>query len=202
MYTRTVLFTGTDELPTSAPLPRTLPGFLGTLGLWAALVALPALAAAETVRFAAFGDYGADGTRERQVADFVDSLAVDFIITTGDNSYDSRPIDDNIGKYYASYIGNYVGDYGPGSPVNRFFPSLGNHDYDDGGGVEAYLEYFTLPGEGIETTNTSQNEHFYDFIMGPVHFFALNSNLHETEHSVQGQWLQTQLAASSSPWRT
>ena len=56
------------------------------------------------------------------------------------------------------------------------------------------LVYFTLPG----------NERYYDFTWGPVHFFALDSDPNEsdgiTPDSVQGQWLQAQLAASTSPW--
>ena len=103
----------------------------------------------ETVRFAAFGDYGTNDLREQSVADLVTGFAVDFIVTTGDNSYGSTPIDDNIGKYYESFIGAYNGSYGPGADTNAFFPSLGNHDYTDGGGVTAYLSYFSLPGNGI-----------------------------------------------------
>jgi hypothetical protein len=144
---------------------------------------------AET-RFAAFGDYG-KGSGE--VAALVNTLKVDFIITVGDNSYGSDPIDDQVGLNYSDYIGNYRGSYGDGSATNRFFPSLGNHEYDgDGGGVGAYLNYFTLPG----------NERYYDFVIGPVHFFALNSNVEEpdgnSETSVQAHWLQAGLAASNS----
>ena len=103
------------------------------------------------------------------------------------------------------YIGNYQGSYGPGSSTNRFFPALGNHDITDGGGLTAYLNYFTLPGAGIPTTNTSGNERYYDFIRGPVHFFVVNSDPSETNGrtstSTQATWLRTQLAASTSPWK-
>jgi len=58
------------------------------------------------VTFAAFGDYGSAGTNELAVANLVDSWNPDFIITTGDNSYGSTAIDDNIGQYYSDYIGN------------------------------------------------------------------------------------------------
>jgi hypothetical protein len=150
---------------------------------------------AET-RFAAFGDYGSNaGTGP--VSQLVDSLSVDFIITTGDNVYDLDPIDDQIGRFYSNYIGNYAGAYGPGSATNRFFPSLGNHEYlDPAGGTNAsaYLDYFTLPG----------NERYYDFVQGPVHFFVVNSNSEEPDGrsstSIQAQWLQQGLAASTSPY--
>ena len=152
------------------------------------------------IRFAAFGDYGSNSSNEQAVATMVASWNPDFIITTGDNSYGSTAIDTNIGKYYQSYIGNYVGTYGSGSITNRFFPSLGNHDYTDGGQFTAYTNYFTLPN----------NERYYDFVQGPVHFFVLDSNPSGTGSapgdgrsptSAQGTWSQAQLAASTSPWK-
>ena len=59
----------------------------------------PAVAASETVTFAAIGDYGYDSANERAVADLVDAHGVDLIVTTGDNSYDPDAIDENVGKY-------------------------------------------------------------------------------------------------------
>jgi hypothetical protein len=147
-------------------------------------------------RFAAFGDYG-DGPGTPAVAQLVNNLAVDFIVTVGDNVYGAEPIDDQIGRYYSNYIGNYLGKYGVGSPTDRFFPALGNHEYSDPAGgtdASAYLSYFTLPG----------NERYYDFIQGPIHFFVLNSNWEEPDgrsrSSVQAQWLHAGLTASVSPY--
>jgi hypothetical protein len=154
---------------------------------------------AQTIIFAAIGDYGEDNAPEQAVADLIDNLGVDFIITTGDNSY-GNDFDQNIGQYYSNYIGNYQGVYGTGSPENRFFPSPGNHD-----NLTNYLAFFTLPGDNIPTSNTSGNERYYDFIRGPLHFFAINSCNDEPDGisstSVQAQWLQQQLAASSAPWK-
>ena len=167
---------------------------------------LPAVSVgAQTVRFAAFGDYGVNNANEQAVANLVESWAVDFIVTTGDNSYGSTSIDLNIGKYYAPYIGAYVGSFGPGADTNKFFPSLGNHDYSDGAGIAAYLGYFDLPGAGVTSTYSSGNERYYDFRAGPVHFFAVNSNAQEPDGinavSQQGFWLQSQLALSDAPWK-
>lgn len=184
---------------------RTTPSFTLLLSLILALFLDQWAWSQTTVRFAALGDYGDDDADELAVANLVDSLAPDFIVTTGDNSYGSTPIDDNIGKYYSAYIGDYAGSYGSGSPVNRFFPSPGNHDWGDGGGINAYLAYFTLPGNGIPGSHTSGNERYYDFIRGPVHFFAIDSDNHEPDGrdstSVQGQWLKAQLAASTAAWK-
>jgi len=160
---------------------------------------------ADPIRFAAFGDYGYASTAEQSVAAMVKSWSPDFIITTGDNSYGAGPIDVNIGLYYHDFIGNYTGGYGAGASTNRFFPSIGNHEYSDGGGISAYLSYVTLPGGGVISTGSSGNERYYDFRIGPVHFFALNSNALEPDGnssaSSQANWLQTQLGQSNAPWR-
>lgn len=153
----------------------------------------------QSIKFAALGDYGDDNSAEQAVADLIDNSVVDFIITTGDNSY-GNDFDTNIGKYFSDYIGDYQGVHGSGSAENRFFPSPGNHD-----NMSIYLSYFNLPGTNIPSSNTSGNERYYDFIRGPVHFFALNSNSAEPDGisatSTQAQWLQAQLAASASTWK-
>lgn len=181
------------------------PCYKAAVALCLALTVVGIAVSAAELRLAAIGDFGDNDIDEQRVADLIDSLGVDFVITTGDNSYGADLIDDNIGKFFARYIGSYTGAYGPGADTNRCFPSLGNHEYSDGAGVGAYLNYFTLPGAGIATTGTSGNERYYDFIIGPVHFFAVNSNVQEpdgnTAVSVQGQWLRAQLAASTSRWQ-
>lgn len=104
---------------------------------------------AEPVRFAVIGDYGLAGQRSSAVAALVKSWQPDFIITTGDNNYyygEASTIDANIGQYYHQFIHLYAGQYGPGATTNRFFPSLGNHDWNADLGVQPYLDYFTLPG--------------------------------------------------------
>jgi hypothetical protein len=157
-----------------------------------------------TVRFAMFGDYGDHSEGAVRVAALVDRLDPDFIVTTGDNSYDVPDYDLNVGSLYSDYVGSYQGGNGIGAQTNRFFPALGDHEYSDGG-IEPYLEFFNLPGDRIETSGTSGNERYYDFVMGPAHFFILNVQPQEPDgmspSSRQGRWLQDQLAASTSPWR-
>ncbi len=81
----------------------------------------------------------------------------------------------------------------PAQTSIAFFPTLGNHDWYTND-AQPYLDYFTLPG----------NERYYDFVWGPVHFFALDSDEHEPDGvnagSAQAAWLQQGLAASTSPW--
>jgi len=147
-------------------------------------------------KFAAIGDYGYAGVSEAAVANLVDSWNVDFIITLGDNNYplgESSTIDENIGQYYHEYINSYQGTYGSGSSTQKFFPSLGNHDYYTDS-AKAYFQYFTLAG----------NERYYDFVKGDIHFFVLNSDLNEPDgtdsSSVQAQWLKNKISTSASKW--
>jgi tartrate-resistant acid phosphatase type 5 len=147
-------------------------------------------------RFAVIGDYGANSLEEADVARLVKGWRPQFIVTVGDNNYPSgaaATIDQNIGKYYHAFIAPYRGSYGPGAASNRFFPTLGNHDWDTSG-AKPYLDYFTLPG----------NERYYDVVRGTVHLFAIDSDEHEpdgiTADSKQGRWLKGRLSASRSCW--
>lgn len=157
----------------------------------------PTATAEDPLVFAAFGDYGQAGPEEFALAEMVDSWGVDFIVTLGDNNYQNgaaTTIDTNIGQYFHRYIGNYQGEYNRGSEENRFFPSIGNHDWNFVDGYEPYLDYFTLPG----------NERYYDVDFGAVHLFILNSDDHEPDDvgrsSAQAQWFQEAIAASDSEW--
>jgi hypothetical protein len=159
------------------------------------------------VRFATIGDYGKDGSNLQVVADLIDSLNVDFIITLGDNNYNNgaaSTIDNNIGKYFNQYIYPYNGsiqDGGSPDEINRFFPSPGNHDNDNTASIaelQPYLDYFSLPN----------NERYYDFVWDNVHLFSLNSIIAEPDGykqpSVQATWLENKLAdcvINHSHWR-
>src|SRR5262245_8735283 len=156
-----------------------------------------ATAPAQTLRFAVIGDYGSGTSSERDVANLVSSWTPDLIITVGDNNYPdgaASTIDANIGQFYHSFIYPYTGSYGAGANVNRFFPSLGNHDWI-ASGAAPYLDYFSLPN----------NERYYDFVRGTVHFFAIDSDTHEpsgtSSTSTQGNWLRTRLASSTAKWK-
>ncbi|MCJ7823943.1 MAG: metallophosphoesterase [Anaerolineales bacterium] len=164
--------------PTSTPTPTPTP-------------------APTSVTFAVIGDYGTTSAAAAEVGALVASWNPDLVITTGDNNYPdgaASTIDDNIGQYYSEFIYPYTGSYTSSATENRFFPSLGNHDWHTVN-AQPYLDYFTLQG----------NERYYDFVWGPVHFFALDSDVNEPEGisstSTQAQWLQAALGASTVPWK-
>ncbi len=150
----------------------------------------------ESMRFAVIGDYGNGSQNEADVADLIRSWTPDLIITTGDNNYpdgSADTIDEHVGQFFHEFISPYFGSFGEGGQENRFFPSLGNHDWHTKD-VQPHLDYFTLPG----------NERYYDFTWGPVHFFAVDSDSDEPDganrKSVQADWLESRLAESESAW--
>lgn len=152
--------------------------------------------------FAVIGDYGEEGEPARKVSDLVDSWNPDFILTTGDNNYwsgERMTLNQNIGQYYCEYIYNpdaadslRCAGRSAQERINRFFPSLGNHDFYNPEDHLPYLEYFSLPG----------NEEYYDFRQGPVHCFALNSGEFGRSsccESNQSKWLKDRLESSTAP---
>jgi tartrate-resistant acid phosphatase type 5 len=146
-------------------------------------------------KFAVIGDYGTDDQYELALANMVKSLRPDFIITTGDNSHTAGiNIDTAVGKYFSDYIGNYQGTFGAGSSTNKFFPTLSDNDY--AGGLNNYLNYFTLPSA------SSGNERYYSFKNANMEFFMLNSDVSEPDgylqNSAQATWLRNGLAASTA----
>lgn len=160
-----------------------------------------AAAQAQTIRFAAFGDYG-QSSNTQTVATRVLAFAPDFICTTGDNTYSTTNNitnwDNAVGQYYRSYIllPSNSAYFAQSSPVNKFFPTPGNHDFDVGGSGTAFSNYFIgLPG----------NRRYYTFTQGPVQFFMLSSDPREpsgtTVGSVQYNWFVNEIAQSTAKWQ-
>jgi hypothetical protein len=152
-----------------------------------------------TITFAVIGDFGDAGANQIAVVNLIkNSFKPDIIITVGDNNYNTLSVaeyDNVVGQFFHEYIGNYTGTHGPGSPANRFWPALGNHDWNEEVGYQPYLNFFTLPG----------NERYYDVVIGPAHLFFSNSDSHEpdgrTRTSAQANWLKNAMAASTATWK-
>lgn len=164
-----------------------------------------------TLTFAIIGDYGSADVNEAAVATLVTSWNPSFIVTLGDNYYaraggdGTAKYDRSVGAYYCRWL---KGNSTTGAlcrvglaRINAFFPALGNHDYR-AAGVQKYLAYFDLPGNGF--TSSSGNERYYDFVEGPIHFYAIDSNTEEpagtSSTSIQATWLKSQLSKSGSRW--
>lgn len=157
------------------------------------------------VRIAVIGDYGDGSQAEADVAALVAGWNPDIVVTTGDNNYPdgaAETIDAHVGRFYHPYIAPYRGQYGVGAATNRFFPVLGNHDWNarlgPGQPPQPYIDYFTLPeGPG--------QERYYDVVWGPVHLFAVDSDYREPDGTEAGTtqwlWLRQRLAESTAPWK-
>ncbi len=192
-YTPNTGFTGTDSFTYIATD--------GGLSSNTATVTITVEDPNASIRFAMLGDFGNDSTDEANVAAMVAAQNAEFVVTAGDNRYGSLTYQQAIGNHYSQYLPAVSGGT---STDNRFFPSPGNHDYNDGGGISEYLAYFDLPGTGTTSTNTSGSERYYDVIEGPVHFFLLDSDEaigSSSDRAAQQNWLQTQMSASTSPWK-
>jgi hypothetical protein len=149
---------------------------------------------AQPLCIAVIGDYGGDTAAEAQVAAQIAGWKPDLVVTVGDNNYPdgaAETIDRNIGKHYGAFISPYRGAFGAGATANRFFPTLGNHDWRTEG-ARPYLDYFELPG----------NERYYELARGSVHLFFVDSDPHEPDgiarDSLQARWLHDALARSTA----
>ena len=189
--------TSAPSLPTGTETGYPLPTAADIPDIEATATLTPTIPPLPLTRLAVIGDFGLAGQAEADVAALVKSWEPELIITTGDNNYpdgEAETIDANIGQYYQAFIYPYQGGYGPGAEVNRFFPTLGNHDWTTNK-AQAHFDYFELPN----------NERYYDFVWGSVHFFAVDSDSREPDgvgrSSIQAEWLKQQLAASSAPWK-
>lgn len=166
-----------------------------------ACLTLTGAAGAQVARFAVTADYG-QSANTATVANRILSLNPDFICTCGDNTYSTVNATSNwdaaIGQYYKTYIDlpSNSAYYSQRSLVNRFFPTLGNHDFDVGTNGTSFSTYFAaLPG----------NRRYYTFTRGPVQFFMLSSDPREPDGnsvgSVQYNWFVNQINQSTARWQ-
>ncbi|MEA2736192.1 MAG: hypothetical protein QOE14_2643 [Humisphaera sp.] len=131
------------------------------------------------------------------VANMIKGWNPDYIVSVGDNYYAADGVIDNtIGQYYHDYVSPYAGAYGAGSTTgNRFWSAVGNHEYEHSSGAANYYSFFTFPN----------NERYYKTTQGNVDWFFVNSNPEEpdgnTVGSVQYNWLQSQMAASTATFK-
>lgn len=154
-------------------------------------------------QFVAIGDYGSDNKGEKAVSELIHHYNPSFIITLGDNNYPNgcwKTIDKNIGKYYHDFIHPYVGNYGQGAVFNRFFPSLGNHDWNAKkkclkNGILPYFMYFELPN----------NKRYYVIHKPFLDLFALDSDKKEPDgisvNSEQFKWFVEQIKKSKATFK-
>lgn len=144
----------------------------------------------DSMVFVLIGDQGKDTAAQAKVASTFKTYNPDFIVTSGDNSYDdftTALAKNNVGKHYGDFI-----------VAKNFFPVAGNHDWHTGLGD--YLNYFPyLP------KNAAGNSSYYDFVKGNVHFFMLDSNDEQMDgnnvSSKQAAYIKVKMLASTAKFK-
>jgi hypothetical protein len=134
-----------------------------------------------SLKFAVLGDFGTGEQPQYQLAEQMAILhgrfKYDFVVTVGDNLYGSERPQDFRKKFELPY--KPLLDAGV-----KFYASLGNHDARE----QRFYKLFNMEGKL-----------YYAFSPKPnVRFFAFDSTYPSPEEI---QWLEKELAASSSDWK-
>lgn len=181
--------------------------------LWCAFTffALAASSIRGQTTLAIFGDYGNGNPRSFRVAEMINDVHapsqpwnVDYIFTTGDNTYGQIDVGHNdwnrlVGMHYGDFMLGRVNASGiyhsQRSSTQRFFPAVGNHDASptgtgqdgsDGGLLPGYIDYFhtdpDAPEGRLPPGVHTQTQSYYDVELpiedgaGTFHMFVLDSN--------------------------
>ena len=181
----------------------------------------------DQIEFAIIGDFGCDGGYDdsdrntnvsgyewlngntvvsgtSKIASMVKNWNPQFIVTLGDNDNQhakhhpcANNFFDNVGKYYGEFISS------SNMEINRFFPALGNHDFESAGQVWditmaknnyndhygisqlvdldnpyyiALADVYDAGFTGYQNDDINYGGRFYTFKKGSIRFFILNSN--------------------------
>ncbi len=131
---------------------------------------------------ALIADFGRCDKAEAQVAEMVLAWQAEAIATAGDNTYVDKgcvPFTESVGDYYDSYV------TGPDGP--RFWPVLGNHDYEnDNAGLDVYRDYFSYLPDAADP-----EQRWYEQKVGGIHLFMLDNDAPEADLAAQRAWLKT-----------
>jgi hypothetical protein len=133
----------------------------------------------ESVRFISYGDTRGvwdNWINAGIVADAIEKEQPYFVIHSGDIVNDGRILGQWIDFFDVS---NFIHN-------STLYPSLGNHENYG----QPYFKYFLLPN----------NEHWYSFDSGPVHFIALDSNYRNSLRLSQLFWLIKDLILNNKPY--
>jgi hypothetical protein len=139
--------------------------------------------------FFVLGDFGCSCSTQRAVRDRMlgSAAPADFILSTGDQVYDSGALADQNPKLFDVYR-----DLLRAVP---FYPTLGNHDWrTDSGGPWRAVWY-------TPANNPARTENYYSFDFGNAHVVVINSNESTSPGSAQHTFIDRDLAASRATWK-
>ena len=164
------------------------------------------------LRFAAFGDCGRNDNsfQSGTLSSYRSYLAAhniaapDAWLLLGDNAYENGLDGEFTSNFFNPYGANILKNH-------KLYPVPGNHDYANDGTrqddhIIPYYDIFTLPKNAELGGVPSNNEAYYSYNVGDVHFLALdsygeesNARLYDTL-GAQVQWIKADLAANTKKW--
>ena len=140
----------------------------------------PAPSSSSSVRVSVIGDFGNRSCVERWAARDIDLNSPASILTVGDNVY---PYPNGLNDY-ETHVGEFFGHW---IREGRFFPAIGNHDWNGPGESETFQRFFSLP-------------RYYDVVIGPFHFYVIDSDDREPDgigwDSKQAAWFRERITAN------
>lgn len=176
------------------------------------LMTLPS-AEAKSLRFLVLGDWGRNGDHhQREVAatmgQVADTMAIDFVVSTGDNFYNSGVMSVEDEQWLTSFEDIYTAS----SLQVPWYATLGNHDYR--GDVDAQIEYsetstrWTMPDKyysfqyALEGGNIAQ---FFVLDTNPFPFWntpwRMIKRLWSDLTGKQEEWFEGELEQSDAEWK-
>ncbi|MGI8598744.1 MAG: metallophosphoesterase, partial [Chitinophagaceae bacterium] len=163
----------------------------------------------EKIKVLAMGDMGNNSTNQKKVRDaylkYMGGKNSDVWILLGDNAYSSGLDSEYQNNFFNIYQDNLTKNH-------VLWPAPGNHDYKYSSTAQKdhkmpYYDIFSLPVNGEAGGVASNNEAFYSYDYGNVHFVSLDSygmesgstRLYDTT-GAQVTWLKKDLAANKQKW--
>ncbi|MEE3055302.1 MAG: metallophosphoesterase family protein, partial [Planctomycetota bacterium] len=137
-------------------------------------------------RVVVVGDTGTGNQAQLDVAAGIRLSAPDVGIHTGDFIYPRGGSDIEMDRKYFDI-------YAETLSRSVIYPTVGNHDLDDGGTV--YFRSFHLPED------SPGGERYYSFEYGDALFLVLDSNQAMGVETAQYAWIEEQLAGSERLWK-
>ncbi|MCB2198561.1 metallophosphoesterase [bacterium] len=195
-----------------SPQHHRTPLVTGTLLFVLLLLAVPSTQA-KSLRFLVLGDWGRDGNHHQMevaqiMGEVADTMAIDFVVSTGDNFYNSGVMSVEDEQWRTSFEDIYTAS----SLQVPWYVALGNHDYR--GDVDAQIEY------SEESTRWRMPDKYYSFQYaleeGKIaQFFVLDTNrfpfwntpwrmikrLWSDLTGEQEEWFREELSQSDAEWK-
>jgi hypothetical protein len=151
------------------------------------------------IRILAFGDSGNGSPEQLAVRDAFMEREFDLFLHLGDMAYDSGTFPEFEAHVFAPYA-----ELLHRTPT---WPTMGNHEAKTRNG-QPYLDVYYLPEMALRAAD---DERYYSFDYGQVHFTCVESNevpliaaaLDQQDRVTDDMidWLRADLAASDQPWK-